>query len=61
MFEQAAVGMAILDAQGQICQQNQTLSQILGHQLNFGCPGTDLSAKSDPKPDFRASVAPTPI
>ncbi|TVR04732.1 MAG: PAS domain S-box protein, partial [Phormidium sp. GEM2.Bin31] len=33
MFEQAAVGMAILDAQGQICQQNQTLSQILGHQL----------------------------
>ena len=33
MFEQAAVGMAILDAQGRICQQNQTLSQILGPQL----------------------------
>ena len=33
MFEQAAVGMAILDAQGQICQTNKTLLQILGHQL----------------------------
>lgn len=33
MFEQAAVGMAILDPQGRICQQNQTLIEILGlHQ-----------------------------
>ncbi|MFO8039613.1 MAG: PAS domain S-box protein [Sodalinema sp.] len=33
MFDQAAVGMAILDPQGQICQQNHTLTQILGpHQ-----------------------------
>ena len=33
MFDQAAVGMAILDPQGRICQQNQTLIEILGlHQ-----------------------------